>query len=420
MAKKKTKRPDGGKVPYVHLRGKRWWYQRRSEVVPGGRLYIRLNLRIDAPIRTVELTAGAISERIDFGDKLIIKGLKKNVISPAELVAAKETGRFGQLRRRALGPIKLGKKIDDWLEVKKDATGSATLANLRSHTNRLRERLGDDFDMTALTTSQAQAFLRGPAEGLSWEFRTQKTRRGTYRALWSYAMQLEVEAAREADRDVRFPENPWTEAKLAGRPPRKHEESAALENELTFELLRAAAAHSRKRLVWFILTFSLGGRSLEVRQIETSHVERTSDGFEVKIMTLKGGPERKVTWPARFNSVMEAYLEEGAGEKYLIQSPSPRRGGMYGPDQPREWLKELCKLTGIEYGRAEGIVVHSGRHTAATAWLKEGMTIAQVAAVLGNTAAEVARTYDHLRSEDVKAPHSQAMERILGGLELEE
>jgi integrase len=74
----------------------------------------------------------------------------------------------------------------------------------------------------------------------------------------------------------------------------------------------------------------------------------------------------------------------------------------------------MCRAAGLTYGRDEGIVVHSGRHTTATDSLASGNSTAQTARALGNSPEQVARTYNHLTPEHVRDAFARSTNRESG------
>ena len=104
--------------------------------------------------------------------------------------------------------------------------------------------------------------------------------------------------------------------------------------------------------------------------------------------------ERVVTEPKTENSVREIYLSDEA-IRLLVEDrknhpfspymfPSPKTGGMYGPDCVGRIHKNLLEKAGIE----EHVRFHDVRHTFSTLAIQSGIDPKTVAEILGHASAE--------------------------------
>ena len=109
-----------------------------------------------------------------------------------------------------------------------------------------------------------------------------------------------------------------------------------------------------------------------------------------------------MTEPKTENSVREIYLSDEA-IRLLVEDrknhpfspymfPSPKTGGMYGPDCVGRIHKKLLEKAGIE----EHVRFHDLRHTFATLALQNGVDVKTVSSMLGHyDAGFTLRTYTH-------------------------
>ena len=75
-------------------------------------------------------------------------------------------------------------------------------------------------------------------------------------------------------------------------------------------------------------------------------------------------------------------------------------GGHVNPSAFNWWWRKAWKAAGVPDRGPRLNGCHVLRHTAASAWLSNGLNIAKVAALLGDTKEVVLRTYAHFTPED--------------------
>ena len=108
----------------------------------------------------------------------------------------------------------------------------------------------------------------------------------------------------------------------------------------------------------------------------------------------RGKGELVVTEPKTENSVREIYLSDEA-IRLLVEDrknhpfspymfPSPKTGGMYGPDCVGRIHKKLLEKAGIE----EHVRFHDLRHTFSTLAIQSGIDPKTVTEILGHASAE--------------------------------
>ena len=121
--------------------------------------------------------------------------------------------------------------------------------------------------------------------------------------------------------------------------------------------------------------------------------------FQTKTLTVsksvsRGKGELVVTEPKTENSIREIYLSDEA-IRLLVEDrknhpfspymfPSPKTGGMYGPDCVGRIHKKLLEKAGIE----EHVRFHDLRHTFSTLAIQSGIDPKRVAEILGHASAE--------------------------------
>jgi len=157
------------------------------------------------------------------------------------------------------------------------------------------------------------------------------------------------------------------------------------------------------RLPMFYLELSTGLRRGELVALLWSDLNLQTKTLVVSKSVSRGKGELVVTGPKTENSVREIYLSDEA-IRLLVEDrknhpfspymfPSPKTGGMYGPDCVGRIHKKLLEKAGIE----EYVRFHDLRHTFATLALQNGVDVKTVSSMLGHfDAGFTLRTYTHV------------------------
>ena len=147
-------------------------------------------------------------------------------------------------------------------------------------------------------------------------------------------------------------------------------------------------------LPMFYLELSTGLRRGELVALLWSDLNLQTKTLTVSKSVSRGKGELVVTEPKTENSVREIYLSDEA-IRLLVEDrknhpfspymfPSPKTGGMYGPDCVGRIHKKLLEKAGIE----EHVRFHDLRHTFSTLAIQSGIDPKTVAEILGHASAE--------------------------------
>ena len=154
------------------------------------------------------------------------------------------------------------------------------------------------------------------------------------------------------------------------------------------------AADQRGVLPMFYLELSTGLRRGELVALLWSDLNLQTKTLTVSKSVSRGKGELVVTEPKTENSIREIYLSDEA-IRLLVEDrknhpfspymfPSPKNGGMYGPDCVGRIHKKLLEKAGIE----EHVRFRDLRHTFSTLAIQSGIDPKRVAEILGHASAE--------------------------------
>ena len=147
-------------------------------------------------------------------------------------------------------------------------------------------------------------------------------------------------------------------------------------------------------LPMFYLELSTGLRRGELVALLWSDLNLQTKTLTVSKSVSRGKGELVVTEPKTENSIREIYLSDEA-IRLLVEDrknhpfspymfPSPKTGGMYGPDCVGRIHKKLLEKAGIE----EHVRFHDLRHTFSTLAIQSGIDPKTVVEILGHASAE--------------------------------
>ena len=173
-------------------------------------------------------------------------------------------------------------------------------------------------------------------------------------------------------------------------------------------------------LPMFYLELSTGLRRGELVALLWSDLNLQTKTLTVSKSVSRGKGELVVTEPKTENSIREIYLSDEAIRLLMEERkhhpfspymfPSPKTGGMYGPDCVGRIHKKLLAKAGIE----EHVRFHDLRHTFSTLAIQSGIDPKTVAEILGHASAEFSLdVYTHVTAGMKK----EAAQKIGGLLE---
>ena len=246
-----------------------------------------------------------------------------------------------------------------------------------------------DVKLTALTTLQIQKFYNETkAHGRVQRYKnmddlslSNKTIRGLHTMLRQCLEQAVTERL--------IPYNPANGCRL---PKKEKKKMQIIPPEKIRDYLKAAEEWGV--LPMFYLELSTGLRRGELVALLWSDLNLQTKTLTVSKSVSRGKGELVVTEPKTENSVREIYLSDEA-IRLLVEDrknhpfspymfPSPKTGGMYGPDCVGRIHKKLLEKAGIE----EHVRFHDLRHTFSTLAIQSGIDPKTVAEILGHASAE--------------------------------
>ena len=155
-----------------------------------------------------------------------------------------------------------------------------------------------------------------------------------------------------------------------------------------------------------LLLCSLGLRRSEVVNLNCGDVDLA--GRRLEIILSKGGRSRTLPIPEELAAALEAQLAaRGAGPHdplFVSQTGQRFSRSVLGRLFSR-WLAD-AGLDGL------GLSPHSCRHGAASRWLKAGLTIVEVQALLGHRDTSTTGKYCHASLDDISAAMSEKLRPI--------
>ena len=249
-------------------------------------------------------------------------------------------------------------------------------------------RIGD-IKLSSLTTLQIQKFYNETkAHGRVQRYEnmddlslSNKTIRGLHTMLRQCLEQAVTERL--------IPYNPANGCRL---PKKEKKKMQIIPPEKIRDYLKAAEEWGV--LPMFYLELSTGLRRGELVALLWSDLNLQTKTLTVSKSVSRGKGELVVTEPKTENSVREIYLSDEA-IRLLVEDrknhpfspymfPSPKTGGMYGPDCVGRIHKKLLEKARIE----EHVRFHDLRHTFSTLAIQSGIDPKTVAEILGHASAE--------------------------------
>ena len=284
----------------------------------------------------------------------------------------------------------VGEWVQLWYEnYAKPSVRASTAAYYKNYIDQhIVPRIGE-IRLTALTTLQLQKFYNETkAHGRVQRYEnmenlslSNKTIRGLHTMLRQCLEQAVTERL--------IPYNPANGCHL---PKKEKKKMQIIPPEKICDYLKAAEEWGV--LPMFYLELSTGLRRGELVALLWSDLNLQTKTLTVSKSVSRGKGELVVTEPKTENSVREIYLSDEA-IRLLVEDrknhpfspymfPSPKTGGMYGPDCVGRTHKKLLEKAGIE----EHVRFHDLRHTFSTLAIQSGIDPKTVAEILGRASAE--------------------------------
>lgn len=395
------------------IAGLRWrdgiaYYERSHGRLKAGRVFKSLGIRGDEGLALTY--ASALNTLCERGDWAVVDRWARGEIHITDIARAVREGEYGALKRLTAQGTLLGEAVEKFLQRSAGSNSKRTHHTYSVACGHLEKKLGADYPMALLTTTDAMTFLHADKEtsgNVPWSTRTQSSNRTIYKALWSHVIESEREAAKIAGVYPTVTENPWKNAKIQKARQSRH---AFLSPDQWADLI----AHSEvvdTREAAFLGIACLAG----LRQQEIAHLRTTTDvdllAGVIHVVDRKGDEEwvakhehsqRTVPIVPALRNLIERHMDLGfAGERYMFR--------VYERDEPisamtaQDWCRRAFKAAGIRYGRntGDGLTLHSLRHTFATWMAQRAIPFHVIAQLMGNTAAVVMKHYAHHAPGDI-------------------
>lgn len=167
-------------------------------------------------------------------------------------------------------------------------------------------------------------------------------------------------------------------------------------SKVELEHLRNCCTSTRDRTIMETL-LATGCRISELINIRISDIDFVNS--EIKVLG-KGNKERIVYVDAVTLMWINKYLEERKGDSEMLFSAKGREGITAGG--VRWMLSQLSKISGVE-----NVHPHRFRRTLATTLIERGMSIQEVATILGHSNINTTMTYVYLDDKKVKASYNK-------------
>lgn len=327
--------------------------------------------------------------------------------------------------KRGCGPVMLGETIDAWLKWLEGQHKSVeTIATYKSILRGIEEAFGiardaggkitEDVAVGSITRSQGEAWLSGPKAtngGKPWAATTQRTAHAVVSQLWDRAMAEDEERSDRSGGTITIARNFW----------RRHGSRKGVKGpkikKTRFEFLRRGEAgrvlwknRGNEYAAWIAVGIYAGLRGGETANLRVGLDVDLAAGL-IRIQPRKG----KFAWsPKTDNSLrnipihphlarwIRRHIRLGyAGDIYLFRMPG--RDAPISRRQWQDWVREALEAAGIRYGRTkDALTAHSLRHTFASWLTMADVHPLKIAKLMGDTVAEVMKTYAHLVAEDLE------------------
>ncbi len=366
----------------------------------------------------------AVQALVEGGHFDIIERLRARVLRIEEVQRAFEAGDLGQLRAVAQHSLRLEDVLARQLERAEGLLEPGSIKAYSSLRNQLLERWGKDRDISTITTADVEAFLHEPKANAvgpkkngkgRWKPKTPKPwspgRQNTMRviggAVWDREITREMDAAHVTRGAPRLSRNPWKKAATKGiRRPRV----AYLREAEWQEVEQWLQTNRPDQLALFALGALAGLRLGEALNLRTG-IDMDMEARMVRVQPRTGEHKwrpknrlgvRDVPMSDALHELLARHAEHFAGARYFIRLP--------GKDRPisqpviQGWAREAFEAVGLRYGRegSDGLTFHSLRHSFASWLAQRRFTTREIAELIGDSPAEVDRTYAHLSPRNLQ------------------
>lgn len=349
--------------------------------------------------------ARALDLLLERGEVDVLQRLRAGLVHIAEVVNAVRDEAVDELRGATEVDLSLGAMVKRVLATKAATRTKGTQAKYRQVTKAMLAVWGPNTSLLDLSTDQLRGWLYEPKgkRKKPWAPNTQGGAVMVAGYLWRLAIELEAEAAERVGIRPRITRDPWAKIEISDRAqPRQ----AFLEPPEW----QAVLSHARGLPSAALLSLCcLGGLRIDEALNLRTGIDVDLDVGLIRVQARDGeyawrakhdNSQRDVPIVASLRAVLAEHIEAGyAGARFFLHAP--RWDRPLGYTMARGWVKEAIERAGLKYGKDGELTAHSLRHTFASWLVREGWSSSLVAKLMGNTAAEVDRTYSHLQPTDL-------------------
>ena len=188
------------------------------------------------------------------------------------------------------------------------------------------------------------------------------------------------------------------------RPKKSTILPTVLSQEEVIQLLRNTKNLKHRAIL--ALIYSCGLRISELINLELKdiHIERR----QLLIKNSKGRKDRYVILAESFLPLLSNYYFSYNPKIYFAEG---QKGGKYSAESIRQFLKKVCKESGIK----KRVTPHTLRHSYATHLLENGIGLRYIQELLGHSKPETTMIYTHVAKKDllhIKSPLDIALKQI--------
>jgi integrase len=382
-----------------------WGWERKHRLLPDGR--IRISLRTKDR-KEATRRARALDLLLERGEVGVLQRIRAGDLHVVEAANAVRDEAVDALRGSAELDLSLGASLER-VKTEKAATRSkGTRAMYLSFGGALVKALGKDRQLYDISSDELRAWLYGPKGKARkpWAANSQRNAAMVAGRIWRLAIELEAEAAHRVGVKPRITRDPWASIEINDRAqPRV----AFLEPHEWKDVLNATEGRPEAA---FLATLCLAGLRIGEARLLRTGIDVDLDAGLLRIQSREGEhgwttkgdrSQRDVPIPNALKELLATHLASGfAGERYFFHSARWDKPVSYSIAS-LYWVKASIERAGLKYGRNTGdLTAHSLRHSFASWLVREGWSYALVAKLMGNSAAEVEKTYSHLAPDDLR------------------
>lgn len=378
-------------------------WERKHPLLKDGRISISLRTKDKKEAVRRERALDLLVER---GEWAVLARLREGTLHVLEIADAVKGDSLATIRSASLVNLSLGAMATRVTSTKEATRTKGTQRKYAHYTSAMLRQWGPDRLITDISIDEIRAWLYEPKgkKKKAWAPNTQLSAIMVGGYLWRQAIEVESEAMERSGAKPRITRDPWAKIEVSERAqPRR----AFLEPKEWLAVLNSAGGKPQAALLGVLCLAGLRMReALNLRtgidvDLAAGLIRVQARDGEYAWTTKNDNSQRDVPIAASLTPLLVEHVEAGyAGARYFFHAPRWDRPMAY--QSGLLIVKAAIERAGLKYGRDGELTAHSFRHTFASWLVREGWSSSLVAALLGNTAEEVDKTYAHLRPKDLK------------------